>query len=66
MSQMPSAYGLGKNTISNKVQFSSGLGISPIFFEVEIPYLVSGCILGWQSVVNHFGVTVTVTYDLLS
>ena len=39
-------------------------GAYPIFFEVEIPNLVFGCILGWQSVVYHFGVIVT--YDLLS
>ena len=29
--------------------------ISPIFCEVEIPNLVFGCILGWRSVVLHFG-----------
>ena len=35
--------------------------ISPIFFEVGIPNLVCGCILGWQSVAYHFRVTVTLT-----
>ena len=35
--------------------------ISPIFFEVGIPNLVCGCILGWLSVVYHFWVTVTLT-----
>ena len=35
--------------------------ISPIFFEVRIPNLVCGCILGWQSVPYHFQVTVTLT-----
>ena len=35
--------------------------ISPIFFEVGIPNLLSGCILGWPSVVYYFRVTVTLT-----
>ena len=35
--------------------------ISPIFFEVGIPNLVCGCILGWRSVAYHFRVTVTLT-----
>ena len=35
--------------------------ISPIFFEVGIPNLVCGCILGWWSVAYHFWVTVTLT-----
>ena len=35
--------------------------ISPIFFEVGIPNLVCGCILGWRSVPYHFRVTVTLT-----
>ena len=39
--------------------------ISPIFFEVGIPNLVCGCILGWRSVACHFGVTVTLTSDLV-
>ena len=39
--------------------------IFPIFFEVGIPNLVCGCILGWQSVPYHFGVTVTLTSDLV-
>ena len=38
--------------------------ISPIFFEVGIPNLVCGCILGWRSVAYHFWVTVTLTSDL--
>ena len=39
--------------------------ISPIFFEVGIPNLVSGYILGWHSVAYHFRVTVTLTSDLV-
>ena len=39
--------------------------ISPIFFEVVIPNLVCGCIMGWQSVAYHFRVTVTLTSDLV-
>ena len=35
--------------------------ISPILFEVGIPNLICGCILGWQSVAYHFQVTVTLT-----
>ena len=35
--------------------------ISPILFEVGIPNLVCGCILGWRSVAYHFRVTVTLT-----
>ena len=40
--------------------------ISPIFFEVGIPNLVCGCILGWQSVAYNFRVmTLTLTSDLV-
>ena len=39
--------------------------ISPIFFEVGIPNLVCGYILGWRSVAYHFLVTVTLTSDLV-
>ena len=41
--------------------------ISPMFFEVEIPNLVCGCILGWPSVAYHFrvAVTLTLTSDLV-
>ena len=41
--------------------------ISPIFFEVGIPNLVCGYILGWGSVAYHYRVTVTLTLtsDLL-
>ena len=35
--------------------------ISPIFFEVGIPNLICGCILGWRCVAYHFWVTVTLT-----
>ena len=35
--------------------------ISPIFFEVGIPNLVCGYILGWGSVAYHFRVTMTLT-----
>ena len=39
--------------------------ISPIFFEVGIPNLVCGYILGWWSAAYHFRVTVTLTSDLV-
>ena len=41
--------------------------ISPIFFEVGIPNLVCGYILGWWTVAYHFWVTVTLnlTSDLV-
>ena len=39
--------------------------ISPKFFEVGIPNLVCGYIFGWRSVAYHFGVTVTLTSDLV-
>ena len=39
--------------------------ISPIFFEIGIQNLVCKCILGCQSVTNHFWVTVTLTSDLV-
>ena len=41
--------------------------ISPLFFEVGIPILVCGYILGWRSVAYHFRVTVTLnlTTDLV-
>ena len=39
--------------------------ISLILFEVGIPNLLCGVILGWQSVVFHFRVTVTLTSDLV-
>ena len=39
--------------------------ISPIFFEVGIPNLMCGCILGWRTVAYHFRITVTLTSDLL-
>ena len=39
--------------------------ISPIFFEIGIPNLVCGYILGWWSVAYHFQVTVTLTSDLV-
>ena len=39
-----------------------------ILFEVEIPNLVSGCILGWWSVMYYLQVTLTLilTSDLVS
>ena len=36
-----------------------------IFFEVGIPNLVCGCILGWQSVAYHIWITVTLTSNLV-
>ena len=36
-----------------------------MFFEVGIPNLVCGYILGWQSYAYHFRVTVTLTFDLV-
>ena len=41
------------------------LCISPIFFEVGIPNLMCGCILGWRSVAYHFRITLTLTSDLV-
>ena len=35
--------------------------IIPIFFDIGIPNLVCGYILGWRSVAYHFWVTVTLT-----
>ena len=39
--------------------------LSPEFFEVGIPNLVCGCILGWQSVAYRFQVILTLTSDLV-
>ena len=39
--------------------------ISLILFEIGIPNLVCGCILGWWSVMYHLLVTVTLTSDLV-
>ena len=39
--------------------------IHSIFFEVGIPNLVCGCILGWQNVAYHFWVTATMTSDIV-
>ena len=39
--------------------------ISPIFFELGIPILACGCILGWQSVAYHDWVTMTLTSYLV-
>ena len=39
--------------------------ISSIFFEVGIPNLVCGCILGCQSVTYYIRVTMTLTSDLV-
>ena len=47
-----------------QTRFVSGAYL-PIFFEVGIPNLVCGCILGWRSVAYHFWVTVTLTSDLV-
>ena len=41
------------------------LSISLICFELGIPNLVCGCILGWRSVMYHFWVSVTLTSDLV-
>ena len=46
-------------------RFVSGAYISPIFFEIEIPILVCGCILRWRSVAYHFQFTLTLTSDLV-
>ena len=40
--------------------------ISPLFFDVGIPNLMCGCILGWRNVAYHFWVTVTLTSDLVN
>ena len=39
--------------------------ISLILFEIGIPNLVCGCILGWWSVMYHLLVIVTLTSDLV-
>ena len=36
-----------------------------ILFEVGISNLACGCIIGWRSAAYHFGLTVTLTSDLL-
>ena len=36
-----------------------------MFFELGIPNLVCGCILGQRSVMYHFRVTLTLTSDLV-
>ena len=36
--------------------------ISPLFFEVGIPILICGYILGWRSVAYHFRVPVTLNF----
>ena len=41
------------------------MSVHYIFFEVGIPNLVCGYILGWRSVAYHFWVTVTLTSDLV-
>ena len=43
-----------------------GRSISPILFGVGIPNLVYQCIFGWGYVAYRYGVTVTLTYDLVS
>ena len=37
-----------------------------ILFGVGIPNLVCGCIFGWGYVAYRYGITVTLTYDLVS
>ena len=36
-----------------------------ILFEIGIPNLVCGCILGWWSVMCYLRITVTLTFDLV-
>ena len=43
----------------------SRIGITSLFFEVGIPNLVCGCILGWPSLVYTFRVTVTFSFGLV-
>ena len=43
-----------------KKNVSMSRSISPIIFEIGIPNLVCGYILGWRSVAYHFRVTVNV------
>ena len=43
-----------------------GRSISPILFGVGIPNFVYGCIFVWGYVAYRYGVTVTLTYDLVS
>ena len=41
------------------------MSISLKLFEIGIPNLVCECILRWRSVLYHFRVTVTLTFDLV-
>ena len=52
-------------TVHPSVPPASWSCISLIYFEVGIPNLVCGCILGWRGVSYHFRVTVTLTSDLV-
>ena len=51
-------------TVTLTSDLMSRISITSILFEVGIPNLVCGCILGWLSVAYHFLVTVTLTSDL--
>ena len=46
-------------TVTLTSDLVSRIDITSIFFEVEIPNLVCGCVLGWPSVAYHFWMTAT-------
>ena len=52
-------------TVTMTSDLVSRIGITSIFFEVGNPNLVCGYVLGWPSVAYHFGVPVTLTFDLV-
>ena len=56
------------HTVRLSVFLLSGIvsGAYPILFELGIPNLVCEYILAWRSVSYHFGVTATLTSDLVS
>ena len=51
-------------SVFGSYDFVSRIIMSPILLEIGIPNLVCGCILGWQSVMYQFWVTVTLTLFL--
>ena len=52
-------------TVTMNSDLVSRIDITSLFFEVGIPNLVCGCILGWPSLVYTFRVTVTLSFCLV-
>ena len=52
-------------TVTLNSDLVSRIGITSLYFEVGIPNLVCGCILGWPSLVYTFWVTVTFSFGLV-